>query len=373
MVIGIDASRAATAQRTGTEAYSLHLIRALARLAPEQRFRLYFNQPPEAGLFDAPNIEQRVMPLPRLWTHMRLALEMAQHSPAVLFVPAHVLPPIRPPRSIVTVHDLGYRYFPAMHPWRQRMYLDGSTRWNVRVASRVLADSQATKNDIVRLYNADPAKIVVAYPGRDESLRRVDDHAAIEQVKQRYDIPGPYILYIGTLQPRKNLARLIEAFSRITHHVSRITHHVSRFTLVLAGKKGWLYNDLFAQAKRLGLAEKVIFPGYIANADKAALISGAAALAFPSLYEGFGFPVLEAFQCGAPVVCSNTASLPEVAGAAALRVDPLNVDEIAAALQRIVTDETLCRELIERGYAQAKRFSWEACARVVLDTIRDEN
>lgn len=360
MLIGVDASRAARTERTGTEAYSLHLIRAMLDAAPQHRFRLYADRrlPGELG---APNAEPRVIPFPRLWTHVRLSAEMLWRAPNVMFVPAHVVPLVHP-RAVVTVHDLGYLYFPQAHPPLARLYLDLSTRWNVRAAARVIADSHATRDDLVRHYAARPDKISVAYPGRDASLRRVDDAVTIEAVKRRYSIAGEYLLYLGTLQPRKNLARLITAFSAL-HPVP------SDLQLVIAGAKGWLYADIFDQARQLGLQDRVLFPGRIAEEDKAALISGAVALVFPSLYEGFGLPVVEAMQCGAPVICSNTSSLPEAAGDAALLVDPLDVDALAQAMRQVLDDAALRRTLVERGYIQATRFSWAACAARVLGVL----
>jgi glycosyltransferase involved in cell wall biosynthesis len=360
MLIGIDASRAARAERTGTEAYSLHLIRALLLTAPQHRFRLYTDRALPREL-DAPNVEPRVMPFPRLWTHVRLSTEMLVHPPDVLFVPAHVVPLIHP-HTVVTIHDLGYLFFPQAHPPLERLYLDLSTRWNVRVAAHAIADSQATKDDLVRHYGTSPDKITIAYPGRDENLRRVDDPTAIEAVKRQYNISGEYLLYIGTLQPRKNLVRLIRAFSAL--HARHATLH-----LVLAGGKGWRYDDIFAEVKRLGLESQVLFPGRVAEEDKATLLSGAKALVFPSLYEGFGLPVVEAMQCGAPVICSNTSSLPEVAGDAALLVDPDDVDALTRAMARLLDAADLRRTLIERGYAQAQKFSWAACAVRVLAVL----
>ena len=350
-IIGLDASRSTIEQPTGTELYSRLLIEALLERAPDQfSFRLYFNQPPRSQIFNS-RTEARYLPFPRLWTHGRLSLEMTLHPPSVLFVPAHVLPVIQPRRSVVTVHDLGYLYFPETHPLRQRLYLDVTTRWHTRSATHVLADSDATKRDLIARYGAQPDRITVAYPGLDPSVKRVDDPAEIARVKSKYGLEGAYVLYLGTLQPRKNVLRLIKAYRQSG----------CAWQLVLAGKRGWYYEQLIKEA-----GSGVRFIGYVDEADKAALLSGAKAFAFPSLYEGFGFPVLEAMACGVPVLCSNTSSLPEVAGEAALQVDPQSVDEIANGLRRITLDTDLRAALIARGYQQAQRFTWAACADVVL-------
>jgi glycosyltransferase involved in cell wall biosynthesis len=266
----------------------------------------------------------------------------------------------------VTIHDLGYLHFPRSHPWPQRLYLDLSTRWNARAATHLLADSEATRADLVTRYGVSAKKITVAYPGTDESLGPVYDVDAIQAAKARHAISGNYLLYLGTLQPRKNLHRLVEAFAKF---VTR--HSPSGIQLVLAGKRGWLYDDLFRHVHRLGLDERVRFPGYIAEEEKATLLSGALVCVFPSLYEGFGLPVLEAQACGCPVITSTTSSLPEVAGGGALLVDPEDTAAIASAMQRITTEPELCAELIERGFANASRFSWESCAKTVLKAIED--
>ena len=367
-MIGIDASRAVTARPTGTEVYSQRVIEALLALDSPHRFRLYLRSAPPAGAF--PGADLRLIPLPRLWTHLRLSWEMARRPPDVLFIPAHVLPLVHPRASLVTVHDLGYLHFPEAHPWRQRLYLDLSTRWNARTAAHILADSEATKSDLVACYGIPPDKITVAYPGCDESLAPVRNPATIEAVKARYGITGDYFLYLGTLQPRKNLSRLITAFA--THPPSHpITQPPSPPApqFILAGKRGWLYDDLFAQVRRLGLEGRMIFPGYVPDEDKAALLSGALAFVFPSLYEGFGLPVLEAQACGCPVITSATSSLPEVAGDAALLVDPGDTAAIAAGLRRIATDSALRESLIERGLANVRRFSWAACAQSIMSVI----
>src|SRR5512135_1156735 len=295
--IGIDASRSISDRPTGTELYSRYLIEALTDKGSQYSFRLYFNQPP-ASSFRSANSEIRAIPFPRVWTHARLSLEMLLHPPDLLFVPAHVIPIIHPHRSIVTVHDLGYLYFPEAHPPRQRWYLDRSTRWNVRSAAHVIADSETTKRDLISKYSANPERITVAYPGLDPSTHRVIDQNEIDRVKAKYNIEGDYILYLGTLQPRKNLTRLITAFAQLQPSTfNPPTLLRADFQLVLGGKTGWYADPLFKQVSDLGLSARVIFPGYIDEADKSALLSGATAFVFPSLYEGFGFPILEAMQC----------------------------------------------------------------------------
>jgi glycosyltransferase involved in cell wall biosynthesis len=376
MLIGIDASRATVTRRTGTETYSLHLIRGLIRLGQAHRLRLYTNGQPPDELFwtgAAPsNAELRSLSFPRLWTHLRLSTEMAARPPDLLFVPAHVLPLIHPRHTVVTVHDLGYLRYPEAHKAVDRRYLDWSTRWNARRATAVLADSAATKADLVRAYGVEPGKIRVVYLGRDESLAPVRDPSALAAARARYGLGERYLFYVGTLQPRKNLARVIEAFARLAG-----TPAFAGVQLVLAGKRGWLYDDLSARVERLALQDRVLFPGYIEDTDLPALFTGALAFVFPSLYEGFGIPVLEAGACGVPVITSNTSSLPEVAGDAALLVDPHDVDAIADAMVRLATDEALRADLARRGLENVKRFSWEKCARetlAVLESVgRGEN
>ncbi len=368
MLIGIDASRATGLHRTGTETYSLRLIRALLALPSPHHFRLYTNAAAPTGLFwDEPapaNVELRAIPLPRLWTHLRLSLETLLHPPDVLFVPAHVLPLLHPRRSVVTVHDLGYLYFPDAHRPADRRYLAWSTAWNTRRATLVLADSEATRNDLVSAYHVEPARLRVVYLG----LGEVEDGRPMPENGRAARAPDarPYFLYVGTLQPRKNLERVVAAFARLA-----ALPELDGVQLVLAGRRGWLYDSLFAQVDGLGLAGRICFPGYVAEDDLPSLYAGALAFVFPSLYEGFGLPVLEAQAYGVPILTANNSSLPEVAGDAALLVDPHDVDAIAAAMLRLATDAELRQELIRKGLENVKRFSWEKCARETLAVLEE--
>ena len=364
MLIGIDASRATVAQRTGTEAYSLHAIRQLVAVGTAHRFRLYFNRPPVQGLIRAgQNCQQRVIPFPRLWTQIRLSAEVSLRPPDVLWVPSHVLPLIHPRRSVVTVHDLGHRYWPGAHTARQRWYLEWSARLHARTAAHIIADSKATRDDLVRIYGIEPTRITVAHLGVDPDLRRVEDAAHIERTCRGFGISCPYLLYVGTLQPRKNLVRLLEAFAELRSSTT------GPLQLVLVGRMGWLYQSILTRAQELNLGQDIVFTGYVPDADLPALYSGAAMFVLPSLYEGFCMPVLEAMACGTPVACSNVSSLPETAGDAALLFDPRKVDEMAEAMRRGLGDAELRAALIERGRERVRHFTWDRCARQVLEVL----
>ncbi len=374
MLIGIDASRALRAHRTGTERYSLELIRHLLALpeATKHRWRLYLDAPDAQTRLTThlPNderVELCVLPARRLWTHRTLAQEVTRRRPDVLFVPAHVIPFVLParrlPASVVTVHDLGYHAFPETHTWQQRLLIEGGTRWSVHVAQRVIAVSQATANDLIARYRVPQERIRVIYEAPAQTA--IVTPAQVDAVRQRYQLQRPYALFVGTIQPRKNVARLLQAYDWLVRNTP------VAFDLVFAGARGWLSDSLYEQAASMGLAQQVRFLGYIPDDDLPALLKGALFFSFPSLFEGFGLPVLEAQSYGVPVLTSNNSSLPEVAGDAALLVDPTDVDAIANAMLRLSQDEVLRQQLIEAGYANVQRFSWEKAARETLAVLEE--
>ena len=363
--IAIDASRATVSRSTGTEYYSLRLIRSLieanlARKTPHE-IALYFRDAPEPDLFPRnAKTKQIVIPWPRAWTHMRFARLLWQTRPDITFVPAHTLPFLFSGDAVVTVHDLGYKHFPEAHPPGQRWYLDTTTRFNQKRAAIVLADSQATADDLRRFYGTSANKIRVLYPGVDaEPLKSDDDLRAV--VRAKYNLPARYFIFLGTLQPRKNIKRLVKSFVQWQWQNGDHDTH-----LVLAGGKGWLFDERW-----LHDATHVKLLGYFDEADKGALLSQALALVYPSLYEGFGFPVIEAMLCGTPVIASKTSSLPELVGDAGILVDPLDISEISAAMTRIIEDGRLRETLIQRGKQRAALFTWEQSAQQLLNIFAE--
>jgi glycosyltransferase involved in cell wall biosynthesis len=356
MHIGIDISRLATTQKTGTERYTWEVLAEIATQQSEHTYTLYCREVP-AELPTLPaNMQICALPMRRLWTHVRLAAELWRNPPDALFVPSHVVPwnvpLLRHMRVVTTVHDLGFLHFPAAHTWFQHVYLRVSTYWATKAADTVIAISQATADDLVAYTGIARERVVVVPHG--VSPRFAPD-TATPQPWQRY------MVYVGTLQPRKNLMRLIQAFA-----VAQCQPHTQ---LLIAGRAGWLSEPLQAEITRLGLTERVHLLGFVPDAQLPALLAGARAFVFPSLYEGFGMPVLEAMAAGTPVICANTSALPEVAGDAACLVDPLSVPDIAAAMTRMDHDDMWHAQLRQRGLERVQSFTWQTCARQTLRAI----
>ena len=274
----------------------------------------------------------------------------------------HLLLPLRGIPTVLTVHDLIFRRYPAHHKRLNRWYLNATMPLFCRRAGHIITVSEQSRRDVIAAYGIPAEKITVVYEAADPRFCP-QPAEAIATVRGCYNLPGRYLLFVGTIEPRKNLGRLLVAFERL--YAAGLTD-----ALVIVGKHGWLYDDFFARLKNSPARQAVIFPGFVPDADLPAVYAGAQALAFPSEFEGFGLPVLEAMACGTPVVCSNTSSLPEVAGGAALLVDPLDADALTDALRRVLSDPTLATDLSVRGIAQAGRFSWERAAQETLAVYR---
>ena len=263
---------------------------------------------------------------------------------------------------MLTVHDLIFRRYPAHHKRLNRWYLNATMPLFCRRAGHIIAVSEQSKRDVIEAYGIPPEKITVIYEAADPRFCP-QPAETVAAVRARYGLPERYLLFVGTIEPRKNLGRVLTAFERL--HAEGLTD-----ALVIVGKRGWLYDDFFARLEGSPAKQAVIFPGFVPDADLPAVYAGAQALAFPSEFEGFGLPVLEAMACGTPVVCSNTSSLPEVTGDAALLVDPLDVDALTEALRRVLSEPSLAADLRARGLAQAARFSWARAAEETLAVYR---
>jgi glycosyltransferase involved in cell wall biosynthesis len=333
----------------------------MAALRPPETIRLYLNA--AASPTDAlPPFETVPMPFPRGWTHARLSWEMTRRRPDVLFVPAYVVPLIHP-RSVVTVHDLGYLREPDAHPPAARRRLDWSTRWSVRVAHRVIVPSASTARDLVGLYGVPAARVRVVHHGVAPAFRP-PPAAAVAAVRRRLGLPDAFVLAVGTVQPRKNYGRLVAAMRTVA--AAGLPHR-----LVIAGKRGWLAGRVEREVAGSGVADRVVWAGYVSAGDLPALYGAADAFCLPSLHEGFGLPALEAMASGVPAVLADRAALPEVAGDAALLVEPTDADAIGAALVQVLTNGALRERLRGGGLERAAGFTWERSAQETLAVLRE--
>jgi glycosyltransferase involved in cell wall biosynthesis len=364
MIIGIDGSRAFLKQRTGIEEYSYQVICHLRAELGEASVRLYVPKKlrfrgmmPTFALpvidFELP-ATWRVVGLwsPRFWTKFRLSLEMFLHQPDVLFVPAHTLPLIGAKKNIVVVHGLEYEVSPESYSWWERLYMRLSIRHSCRMADEVIVVSENTKRDVMRLYGIAESKLRVVYEGY---VARV-----MQQVteNERSMEGAETLLFIGRLETRKNVARVIEAFE-----ILKKTGFAGK--LLLVGRPGFGYEAIAEKRSASPYAADILEKGFVSQQEKEVLLGAASVFVFPSLYEGFGLPVLEAQAAGVPVVTSNTSSLPEVTGDAAVCVDPTSAKEIAAGIQQVLRSKDEAALLKEKGYKNIQRFSWERCAKEV--------
>lgn len=278
----------------------------------------------------------------------------------------YIVPPFVHGKTVVTVHDMVYRAFPETVRGRTKHMLDLGLVKSMRRADRIVTDSEFSKREIIKYYPEFAEKIRVVPCGVDtQKFHPEQDARKIAEVREKYGLSENYFLYLGTLEPRKNLERLIDAYAKFANA------HETPAQLVLAGGKGWLYDGIFAKVQSLGLEDRVIFTQYIDSADLCALMSGALAFTFPSIYEGFGMPPLEAMACGTPVLVSDAASLPEVTGESAVIVKPDSVDSIADGLHQLFTDADLRARLSAEGLERAKMFSWERSARMLYEVYSE--
>lgn len=359
MLIGIDASRAVKQIRTGVEQYSREIIQSILSLDQKNEYRLYAQHLPRDTFSIGQNVNWKIIKKRRLWSQVSLATELKKSPPDVLFVPSHVIPFVSQVPSVVTIHDVAYKYFPQSYTFAQRNYLHFSTSVSIRRAKKVIVPSVSTLNDVLKEYPEGKGKIVVVPHGLNSRIFNTE-------VKSERPIQDPYIFFVGRIEDKKNVRLLVEAFGLLAKEKKAVR-------LVLAGSNGHGFKNV--QEAILALPKSIraciVQPGYVPQYDLVRYMQHAEVFAFPSLYEGFGMPVLEAMAVGTPVVCSNSSSLGEVAGDAALLVPPNNPLSWAGALSRVINQPKLAEEMKARGLKQAQKFTWERAAQQTLETILD--
>lgn len=378
--IGIDVT-AAISQGGGIGRFTRELTRAVVVADRHNQYRLFSARPPAVPPVSEPlpvvaNATHVPAPLDerwlyRLWYRLRLPLPVQWVTgPLDLFhSPDFVLPPIRGRvPTLLTVHDLSFVHFPETFPGPLVTYLNRVVPWSIRRATHVLADSASTKKDLINAWQVPEEKITVLHGGVSHIFQPVSDQAAIREVRDRHAMGGePYLLSVGTLQPRKNYQMLIRAFRPVA---ARWPHN-----LVIAGGRGWLDDDILAEVKQQDLEGRVKFIGFVTDTDLPPLYSGATLFLFPSLYEGFGLPLLEAMACGAPVITSNSSSLPEIAeadstGVPALQLSPHDEAGWCDAIDQLLDDPNKRAGMVAQGFRRARRFTWASSARQLLGLYR---
>lgn len=365
MRIGIDA-RLVHYTQAGIGQYTLNLIRGLAELDAENEYVILQSRKDRLPLIQKPNFRRHP-----LWTpsHHRLEqlvlpLEIQGLNLDLLHSPDFIPPFRRNCLSVITVHDLSFLVYPGFMTRESANYY-GQIDVAVRNTQHIIAASQSTADDIIRLLGAPESKITVIYQAIDPIFRPISDPEPLAAVRARYGVPEEFVLFVGTVEPRKNLPTLFEAFRLV------LDRYRSRAKLVVVGPLGWLVDESLEAVERLSLEDDVLFLKKVPVADLLHLYNAARVLVMPSFYEGFGRPALEAMACGTPVIVSNVSSLPEVVGDAGILVSPHDPEDIAVAIWRVLSDAQLREEMRAKGLSRATCFSWERAAQQTLDVYRE--
>lgn len=362
--IAIDAHSVGTGL-AGNESYITNLIEALAELDTVNRYTLYVTKREAVERFQNrwPHVSvRRTLPhTPLVRIPLTLSRELRSRPVDLLHV-QYTAPPLAPCPVVATIHDLSFEHLPETFNRRSRLQLRLTVRRTARAATHILVPSEHTRRDIVESYRVSPERVSVTPLAASESFAPVADEREVRRVRELYKIRGDYLLTVGSIQPRKNLTRLISAYAALR----RARAHANLPQLVLVGKRAWLYGETLRAIEECGIRDLTILTGYVSESDLPALYTGALCFVYPSYFEGFGLPPLEAMQCGAPVMAGNLTSLPEVVGDAGLLVDPFDVGALTEALARVIDDSALRALLRHKGIERAKQFSWRETARLTL-------
>jgi len=363
--IGVDGNEANVEKKVGVSVYTLNLLRYFSKVAnQENSFIVYLKYPPSLELPEENKYyKYKVVKGNFLWSQIYLPIYLSTHREIdVYFSPAHYLPSFCPVPQVVTIHDLAYQYFPNDFTKKDLWQLKNWTRLSVKKANKIIAVSKTTKKDIVKNYGVNENIISVVYNGYEKK----DQRSNIKDQNDNLNIKNKekYILFVGTLQPRKNLEVLIDAFNKFV----QINND---FKLFIVGKKGWLYEDIFEKVKTLKLEDKIIFTGHVSDEELVWYYKNAFCFVLPSLYEGFGIPVLEAMSYGCPTIISMTSSLPEVGGEASLYFDPKSSDDLLKKILDLQKSKELRKELIAKGKRRIKDFSLDKCGKETLEVIKN--
>lgn len=374
--IWIDGYEANTPQRLGSSQVAFELLKNLEKIDQKNEYTILL---PSLPLGDLPKEREgwryQILRPSKLWTRIALPLKLffSKEKPDLFFSPTQYLPFYFPQKvkKVMIVFDLAPLKFPELYKKSDLYKLINWTKKAVKQADHIITISNSSKEDIIKNYKIDKNKITVSYPGYNRDLYyQIHNKEKIVMVLNKYHLTEEYILFIGTIQPRKNLLRLINVFAEVIK-----THPHLKLVIVGKmqglGKEGWMFEKILAKPKQLGIELNVIFTGFVPDEDLPYLVSGAVAFILPSLWEGFGIPALEAMACGTPVIVSNVSSLPEVVGEAGLLINPYSEEEIAQAIRTVYTDKKLQQKLSKKGLEQVKRFSWEKMAKIVLKVFEE--